>query len=336
MSRFTGSEWARLLVAVSAVALVVVLVAATAVGTIKPVIDRDFPDPSVVAAGDAYYAYSTAAGYGHEFWHVPVQRSSSLTDDWSPVGDAMPNLPPWVARDGNGNGNVTAPEVIRRDGGDYLLYFVALAQATNVQCIGSALASAPTGPFAPAPNPLICQSGGVDSIDPQAFTDGDGKRYLLYSSGQSVATIWLQQVAADRTTPIGPRRALIAADRPEEANIAEAPAMVKRGNEYVLFYSGNTYNSGHYFVNYATAHSVAGPFVKHDGQFLSRTSLADAYTNPGGQSVVPGPRGDYLVFHASVGPHDRAMFAAGLKWDAAGEPVLEVNNVAGTPLDYSQ
>jgi arabinan endo-1,5-alpha-L-arabinosidase len=194
---------------------------------------------------------------------------------------------------------VSAPEVTRRGVGDYLLYFVARSAALEAQCIGFALATRPAGPFRPATGPLICQSG-VDSIDPQGFADTDGAHYLLYASGRHVTTIWLQRIAEDRVTPLGPRRALISADRPEEAHIVEAPSLLKHGSTYFLFYSGNTYNSGAYFINDATSSSAFGPFVKRPGEFLSRASLAGFYTNPGGQSVVRGPHGDYLVFHASV------------------------------------
>jgi len=326
MSRSPIENWFRLLTACAIIALVAALVAATAVSPIKPVLDRDFPDPAVLTVDDNYYAYSTASGYGNQFWHVPVQRAADLTGDWTALGDALPVLPPWSARDRNGDGNVTAPEVAPRGDGGYVLYFVALAEAQHVQCIGTALASSPTGPFQPAPNPLVCQPGPVDSIDPQAFTDSDGKRYLLYTSGQRQAVIWLQPVTPDGLGLAGPRVPLIQADRPEEANIVEAPSLVKHGAEYVLFYSGNTFNSGGYFVNYATARNLSGPFVKHPGEFLNRDSLGGAYTNPGGACAVVGGAHDDLVFHASAGPHRRAMFVAGLSWDATDQPVVDVNN----------
>ncbi|WP_445183375.1 family 43 glycosylhydrolase [Pseudonocardia sp. Cha107L01] len=136
----------------------------------------------------------------------------------------------WVAKDRSGS--VWAPEVAVRSDGSYLLYFTAHAAAPyNVQCIGAALATSPKGPFHSVGNqPLVCHPHEV-SIDPDAFTDTDGSQYLLYSSGRGSATIWAQQVSRDGLTPIGDRRALINADRPEEGNIVEAPAMVRHGTE---------------------------------------------------------------------------------------------------------
>jgi arabinan endo-1,5-alpha-L-arabinosidase len=328
MSPLTRGGWVRLLKTGPAVAAVV---AATTASTIQPVIAHDFPDPAVLAVGSVYYAYSTASSYGNQVWHVPVQRASALDGKWSVVGDAMPQLPPWVAKNGAA-ATVWAPEVAARSDGSYILYFTARSGSKNVQCIGVALASSPKGPFqSTGANPLVCRPEDVDSIDPSAFTDSNGKQYLLYTSGRGKATIWIQQVSVDGITPIGDRHALIQADRPEEGNIVEAPAMVKHGNKYVLFYSGNAFNSGKYFVNYASSTSLSSAFDKHDGQFLNRDTLGGAYTNPGGEEVVPGRNHDYLLFHAYTSPTQRSMFVAALSWDSSGDPSLDLKNLAKAP-----
>jgi beta-xylosidase len=305
------------------------MVVATTASTIHPAISRDFPDPAVLAVGSIYYAYSTMSTYGKQIWHVPVARASSLTGKWTEVGDAMPQLPSWVAKDASGNANVWAPEVAARSDGSYILYFTARSASQNVQCIGVALADSPKGPFkAPGPDPLVCHPEDIDSIDPKAFTDTDGKQYLLYTSGKGHATIWLQQVSTDGITSIGTRRALIEADRPDEANIVEAPTLVHHDDKYVLFYSGNAFNSGKYFVNYATSSSLAETFVKHDGEFLNANTLAGAYQNPGGEDLVPGHKNDYLVFHAYTSPTQRSMFVLPVSWDADGNPILQLHNAA--------
>ncbi|MGQ0480946.1 MAG: glycoside hydrolase family 43 protein [Pseudonocardia sp.] len=299
----------------------------------KPVIARDFPDPDVLAVGSTYYAYSTASGYGTGVRHVPVTRASTLRGTWVDGGDAMPTLPDWVAK-GNG-GSVWAPDVSARSDGTYLLYFTARAAApNNVQCIGAALAKSPTGPFRSAGNkPLVCRPEDVDSIDPKSFTDADGAQYLLYTSGRGKATIWAQRMSRDGLTPSGERRALITADRPEEANIVEAPTLVRRDGKYVLLYSGNAYNSGGYFVNYATANSLAGPFVKSPGALLTKTTFG-GMTNPGGQDVVPGTKNDYLVFHAYARPGQRSMYVSGLRWEGA-KPTLFQDVQARDPRAFS-
>jgi beta-xylosidase len=326
MSGTNYVNWVRLLTALGIVVLVGILVAATAVSPIEPVIRRDFPDPAVLGVGDTFYAYSTASRYGKQFWHVPIQRATELTGPWTQVGDALPVLPEWALRDSHGKGDVTAPEVAALGPDAYLLYFVARSASLNAQCIGAALAGSPAGPFHPQSAPLVCQQNYVDSIDPQAFVDHDRRRYLLYASGQTRTTIWLQQVSGDGTIPIGDRSALMRADRPEEANIVEAPSLAEHAGHYLLFYSGNTFNSGSYFVNYAIAPTLLGPYTKHDGQFLNRADLGGGYTNPGGQTLVADGRHHDLVFHASVGPSERAMFVDGVSWGPDGRPVLQLNN----------
>ncbi|MGH3529285.1 MAG: hypothetical protein ACRDQ6_18550, partial [Pseudonocardiaceae bacterium] len=82
------------------------------------------------------------------------------------------------------------------------------------------------------------------------------------------------------------------------------PAIVRHNGKYVLFYSGNAYNSGRYFINYATADELCDQFAKHEH------TLDDAYQNPGGQDVLHTHRHDFLVFHAYTTPTRRAMFVA--------------------------
>jgi arabinan endo-1,5-alpha-L-arabinosidase len=331
MSPLIRGGWLRLLKIAPVVASAVIAAATTPV--VRPVINRDFPDPTVLVSGSNYYAYSTMSSYNGQVWHIPVQRSNSLTGGWTPVGDAMPTLPAWVAKDAKGSGNVWAPEVAARSDGTYIMYFTARSAAQKVQCIGVALAHAPQGPYvSPGPNPLICKPEDVDSIDPSAFTDTDGKQYLLYSSGKGHATIWLQQMSRDGITPIGQRRALIEADRPEEANIVEAPTMVHHEDKYVLFYSGSAFNSGNYFVNYATSDSLASGFAKADGQMMTKATLGNKYNNPGGEEFVPGHGHDYLLFHAYTTPTQRAMFVVGLAWTEDGTPRLQLGD---TPKDPS-
>ncbi|HEY1970682.1 MAG TPA: glycoside hydrolase family 43 protein [Pseudonocardia sp.] len=300
------------------------VLAASTAPTIHPTIDRDFPDPTVLNAGGKYYAFSTMSTYNGKVWHVPVQRAASITGKWTPLGDAMPGLPSWVAKNSQGSGDVWAPEVAARSDGSYILYFTARSATQNVQCVGVALAKMPQGPYLSAPKPLVCRAADINTIDPSAFTDTDGKQYLLYSSGKGQTTIWLQQMSVDGITPIGMRRALIQSDRPEEANIVEAPTLVHHEDKYVLFYSGNSYNSGSYFVNYATSESLATAFVKADGQLLTKATLGGKYSNPGGEEFVPGRGHDYLLFHAYATPNQRAMFVVGLRWDDDDNPVLEL------------
>lgn len=312
------------------------VVAAVAAPLGAPLIGRDFPDPSILSVGKTYYAYSTSSVYGTTRRHVPVFQSTgavgSTTAKWTDAGDALPQLPAWVAKDGAGASSVWAPSVVSRGPGRYLLYFTAQDAKLKVHCIGVATSQSPKGPFTPdGTTPLICRPQYHDSIDPTPFTDTDGARYLLYTSGQNGTTIWLQRLTADGINPVGQRRALLRADRPEEAKVVEAPTLVRRGGKYVLFYSGNRFDSGRYFVNYAMAPSLSGAFVKHNGTLLDGNTLSGKHPNPGGQDIVVGPARSYLVFHADIGRGQRGMFAAGLTWGADGAPRVQLNGGPAAP-----
>jgi beta-xylosidase len=252
-----------------------------------------------------------------------VQRSTSLTGGWSHARDAMPELPAWVDRTAPDEGSVWAPAVTAHGRHGYLLYFTARSASQHTHCIGVARAWAPQGPFHPVGSqPLVCRPGDVDAVDPKPFTDADGTPYLLYSATRGGnATIWLHRLNVDGTATIGHRRALIRADRADEDHIVEAPAMVRHGGKYVLFYSGNAYDSGRYFANYATADALCDEFIKHQGQVLNQHTLGGAYRNPGGQDVLHTHRHDFLVFHAYTTPTRRAMFVALLNWNRhRGDP----------------
>lgn len=321
VSLFAGRGWRIPLITVPVVAAVVATTTGAALrGPVEPSNPHDFADPTVLAVGDTYYAYSTSSRYGAKTFHVPVQRSRSLTGGWSHAHDAMPELPTWVDETVN-DGNVWAPALTAHDDG-YLLYFTARSASRHHQCIGVARAREPEGPFhSIGSHPLVCQPGDAEDIDPKPFTDTDGTHYLLYrGTREGNATIWLQRLGAGGTATIGHRRALIQADRADEDHVVEAPAMIRHDGEYVLFYSGNGYHSGRYFTNYAIADELCDEFVKHPGQFLNQHTLDDAYQNPGGQDVLHTHRHDFLVFHANTTPTSRAMFVAKLSWNNEPRP----------------
>jgi beta-xylosidase len=299
---------------------------------VQPVISHDFADPGVLHAGGVYYAYSTMSRYGAALWHVPVARATRIGGGWRVLRDAMPRLPAWVDQSSPGQGDVWAPDVSASRHGGYLMYFTARSAQWKIQCIGAATARSPTGPFTPAPRPLLCRPHHttVDAIDPAAFTDADGRHYLLYSSsarhprGTPLTAIWLQPTSRDGLRLHGRPRRLIVADRADEAHIVEAPALIRHGGRYVLFYSGNTFNSGRYFVNYATATSLCQRFAQHPGQLLNSAGLDGAYQNPGGADVLSAPHDDFLMFHAYTGTSTRALFAVGMRWNRHDQPVLNL------------
>lgn len=272
------------------------------------VIPTDFPDPDVIRAGSTYYAYSTSSS-GRT---VPVASASSPTGPWTIRGDALPTKPAWA-----GQGGFWAPDVSRRADGRYLMYFAAPVHGEyGPRCIGAALADTPLGPFHPlGDRPLVCDLAEGGAIDPASFLDTNGKRYLVYKNdgnrpgSNKPPIIWLQEVHPDGTTLTGPRRELIRTDHPDEDGIIEAPVLVKRPTQYVLFYAGGSYKTSNYFTGYATSPSLAGPFTKAATPLMTTDTFAGRIQGPGGADVL----GNHLFFHGWV-DDSRWTYRADLTW----------------------
>lgn len=309
-------------VLVAALALVSLPASAAVQSTTAPqlLINSDFPDPDVLQVGSSFYAYSTSSGFGR----TPVASAASATGPWSRAGDALPDKPSWA-----GNGGFWAPDVSRRPDGQYLMYFTGPSTAVGRMCIGAATSSSPLGPFTSVGSgPLVCNGGEGGDIDPSSFVDTNGARYLLYKNdGNAVgqlAYIWLQPVAADGITFTGGRTALLRDDRPDEAGVVEAPVLVHRPSQYVLFYSANVYDSRNYNTSYGVSASITGPYSKAFRPLITTDSVNGAVEGPGGADLV----GDKIFFHGWLngGRSARGMYVADLGW-ANDYPVVRGSRV---------
>jgi beta-xylosidase len=280
------------------------------------VVDQDFPDPDVMEADGTYHAYATN-GPGQNIRHA---TSTDLVD-WTvdTLDDPLPDLPAWATA-----GKTWAPDVSDFGDGRYVMYFTAASTDPVAQCIGVAVASDPAGPFVPQGDaPLVCPEDEGGAIDPATFVDDDGARYLLFKNDGNCCGLdtWLQlaPLAADGLSLAGPVTKLLKQDQAWEGSLIEAPTLVKRGGQYVLFYSANDYGGDRYAVGYATAAAAAGPYTKADGPFLSTDTSEGRYLGPGGQDVVVAPDGsDALVFHTWDELYiARGVATAPLTWDGA-------------------
>src|SRR5688500_2300395 len=116
----------------------------------NPVLRRDFADPFVLKAGDAYYAYATNASGAN----VQVAKSTDLVK-WQVLTDAMPAPGTWTKLGGS---LIWAPEVLQV-GDKYILYYTARDKASNKQCIGVAMADKPEGKYRDSNDkPFVCQA----------------------------------------------------------------------------------------------------------------------------------------------------------------------------------
>ena len=290
----------------------------------NPVINLNFPDPSVLRVGNTFYIYGTNSRLvKHAPDHNMVCASSSDLVHWTILPDAMPALPSWAKF-----GRTWAPEVRAVPGRGYAAYFTAWDAATNQQEVGVAMASKPNGPFVSASDtPLVDQPEEGGTIDSSCFIDSDGSRYLVWKNdGNSrgrATWLWVQRLTGDGTHLTGIRRKLIRQDQPWEGAVIEAPTLWKHGQKYYLFYSANDYANCRYCMGYAVADSVWGPYVKP--QATPWLASSGGVCGPGGEDIVSLPDGStWMAYHSWVnGPGSyRGVSVGRLHWDGA-VPVLD-------------
>jgi beta-xylosidase len=293
----------------------------------NPVIDQNFPDPSLLKTGQTFYAYSTNSGE-----NMPCERSSDLVH-WTPLPDAMPRIPDWA-----NPGRTWAPEVSDFPASHrFVAYFAAWDRATNEEAIGAAVSATPEGPFTSMPDAkaLVEQAALGGAIDPSCFVDADGSRYLVWkndgnSRGQDT-WLWIQKLSPDGLRLIGPETQLIKQDQPWEGQLVEAPTLWKHGGKYDLFYSANFFGDCHYAMGYAISNSLRGPYVKprHTPWVHSTSDVC----GPGGEDIVLANDGTpWMAYHSwAKGPgSDRSMSIDPLTWNG-DVPILNGPTMTSEP-----
>ena len=293
----------EVLTAITAVSTTCLSLDGTTGGLVYPF---NFPDPSVLRVGTEYFAFSTNAVVGN----IQVIASSNLTL-WTPVDDALPQLPSWADA-----GNTWHPVVLQR-GSTFVLYYAVEDAVSGQECISHAVSSQPQGPYIDSSSaPLVCQVQDGGSLDPSPFIGVDGQPYLVWKSqgadGRSPA-LWSEQLNAAGTALVaGPPTELLAPGQRWEAGIIEGPDMVVTGGHYLLFFGGNNWETADYAVGVANCQGPLGPCSAS----ASNPVLASdqSMQGPGGPSVFADTQGHlWLAFHAwlpgEVGyPNGRALF----------------------------
>jgi beta-xylosidase len=309
-----------------------------------PVFETDFPDPYIFRHGNEFLAYATNARELQA--NVQMARSTNLVD-WELVRsgdrlhDAMPNLPPWARP-----GFTWAPEVLRVGNG-YVLYFTARDRESGLQCVGTAQAADPRGPFiSQATAPLVCQKELGGTIDPTAFRDADGQLYLYYKNDgnnprfRKPTDIFAQRLSPDGLSLVGEPVALLRNDRPWEAHVVESPTMVRTPAGYTMFFSAHHFGweadqrLSQYAMGYATCRGPMGPCTDAPNNpilYSYNNPEAGCLSGPGHQSVFEVGTRQFIVFHAWAAragcrnaQKGRYMYIAPLNW-RGGTPEIAIS-----------
>ncbi|MDQ3323835.1 MAG: glycoside hydrolase family 43 protein [Acidobacteriota bacterium] len=271
----------------------------------NPIFDFDFPDPTVVRAGDGYfYAYATQAVVNGKLHHIQVARSNDLVN-WERMPDALPQKPVWADKS---EPKFWAPHVSFADG-KYFMYYSADPNTQKGLCLAVAVADTPGGPFIDIGKPLKCGASFIN-IDPMAFDDPKtGKKLLYWGSG--FEPIKVQELAANRIE-FAPNTELVDVVFPiknEDPNnyqrLIEGVWVTYRKGFYYLFYSGDNCcgDKAHYAAMVARSKSATGKFetlAQAGGKANSVIlELNGEWLAPGHNSVIRDDAGrDWMFYHA--------------------------------------
>ena len=287
----------------------------------NPVIAGDHPDPSIIRVGRDYWATSTSSEWGPQF---PLLHSTDLVN-WELTGSVFPQRPAWA------EGNFWAPEISEFKG-HFFIYYVGRARGGPLN-VAVATADKPAGPYADR-GPIVGQPDG--SIDPVPVTDEKGARYLVWKedgNSRGLPTpIWAQPLNEDGTRVTGEPRELIRNDVPWEGGLVEGPFILRRGDWFYLFYSGNGCcgEGCKYAVGVARSRALLGPWEKNPANPILTGNRT--WKCPGHGSVVADERGRYWFLYHAYSTHGsvfigREAMLDEVKFGADGWP--EINEGQG-------
>lgn len=262
----------------------------------EPIIDGDFADPFALSEPAAVYVYATNTVHAN----VPVfSLPKNDTIDGRYLGDAMPDLPSWTTK-----GFQWAPAVWARPDGTFVLYYSTPSgdSGTTRQCISRATSDSPAGPFKDdSSSAFICPMDQGGAIDPSVVEDSDGKVHLLWKADGDCCDlptiIYSQELSSDGLSTAGAPKELIRATQKWEKDLVEGPSMVRQGDEWLLFYSANDWDTNDYAIGAATCDSITGPCRKTIDRPWMHSS--DFSKGPGGQEFFDAPDGSgtWMVHH---------------------------------------
>lgn len=268
----------------------------------NPILPGYYADPTIKKFGDIYYIYATtdnemlASG-------APTVWYSKDFQNWYNYTMEIPSLSSVNLR------NFWAPDIIEGKDGKYYLYFGNCQAGCNIY---GYVSDTPTGPWTKLnedDTPVIAHNyprPGFPSLDAQFFTDTDGKVYAYwgtwvhYNGGYAVGeldTKTMKDMVNSTNIPLE-----------QTPDPFEAAYMMKKGDKYILMYSGDSCHDETYNVRYAYSNSPYGPFTPGENNPILSTNEDKTVHGPGHHSVLQDGDDDYIVYHR----HDYPMTRGGL------------------------
>ncbi|QNL50549.1 family 43 glycosylhydrolase [Olivibacter sp. SDN3] len=267
-------------------------------GIVNPIINQDFPDPTIIRANGKYYAYATNGLVNGTLANIQVAVSDDLRL-WELLGDALPEKPSWASKD------FWAPHVLYdEDINKYVLFYSG--ESGSGKCLGIAYADQPAGPFTDMGKPLQCGEGFVN-IDPMAFIDPKSKKKLLYW-GSGHEPIKVQEMNDDWSDfKDGSVAKTVMMPRQEDQydQLIEGAWVDYHEGFYYLYYSGDNCcgPQANYAVLVARSKDPFGPFERLGTTRTANSSVFlekdDEWTAPGHNSIFRDQDDNiYIAYHA--------------------------------------
>jgi len=268
---------------------------------LNPLLPGYFADPTIKKFGDTYYIYSTtdnimlASGAPTVWYSKDFENWYNYTMD-VPSFTSIPLVNFW------------APDIIEKDG-RYYLYFGNCEMGCNIY---GYVSDTPVGPWKKMDEndkPVIAHNyprAGFPSLDAQFFTDTDGKIYGYWGT-------WVHYNGGYAAGELNPQ-SMKAMQQSKNIPLAQTPApfeaayMMKKGNKYILMYSGASCHDETYNVRYAYADTPYGPFTPGANNPILSTNADQSVHGPGHHSVLQDGNDYYIVYHK----HDYPMTRGGL------------------------
>jgi xylan 1,4-beta-xylosidase len=313
----------------------------------NPVIEGDYPDPSVARVNGEYWAAVTTGGWAP---HFALLRSRDLVN-WESVGYVFMEKPEWA------KGDFWAPEIASAFGRTFVFYTARRDEGEGRRgtlCIAAASAERPQGPYTDH-GPLVCQIpelNNVGSIDPFFLRDETGVPYIVWKADGNDAepdvptSIFAQRLSADGTRLFGERREILRNTSPWERHVVEGSFILRRGGWFYHFYSGNACcgRGCDYALGVARAKKLLGPWEKYSKNPIIAAN--EGWRCPGHGSIAETPDGrTFLLYHAHRKRRDtfnvgREAVLDEIVWGEDGWPRVNggrgPSSVAPAPLGLDQ
>ncbi|AMR31262.1 beta-xylosidase [Mucilaginibacter sp. PAMC 26640] len=292
------------------------------------VIPGDFADPSIIKAGNKYFAVGTSSEWAP---HFPLYQSSDLKH-WRQSGYVFNKTPEWAS------GSFWAPEYYKiKD--TYYIYYTARRKTDNKSYIGVATSKYPDKAFT---DHGVLVAFGSEAIDAFIFND-NGQLYITfkaYGLDNRPIEILGSKLSADGLKLEGQPFSLL---KDEQRIGMEGQSFLKKDGFYYLFYSAGNCCGGNcgYNVRVARSRSFKGPYTYYSANPI--LSENEKWKCMGHGTFIKGPTGaDMYLHHAynresTVFTGRQGLISELVRPTKEGWPLFKTQQITGDePADINE